>query len=372
MQAKPIRALLAALALAFCAASSWPQANSMAAEGRVTSGGRAVAGAQVVLINQSSFRTAKARTATNGSFSFTGLPRGSYTVEVFSATGEALYRKDTQISGDSSEPFLLDIVLTGAPVKIEPPPAQPPPPAAETTPPASKPAPPGKSSAPDTSSVDAYITKYNAALSTKDWPAAIAALKAIVAADPSRWDFYDALGNVQMTAEDYDGAAQSFGKGVEAAQQYIEHGPADGSRILQSDRDRAKTGLAQMMVNQGNAYLKQKKNDEAIDAYTKAAALAPDPGTAYFNLCVVHYNTAKVDGAIAACDKAIAASPNRPDAYFIKGALLVAASKTDKNGKVTAPPGTAETLRKYLELAPQGAHAADVRKMLAYIGARVP
>ena len=56
------------------------------------------------------------------------------------------------------------------------------------------------------------------------------------------------------------------------------------------------------------------------------------------------------------------------DAYFINGSLLVADSKTDMNGKIAAPPGTVEALRKYLEHAPNGAHVNDVQQMLAYLG----
>lgn len=72
-----------------------------------------------------------------------------------------------------------------------------------------------------------------------------------------------------------------------------------------------------------------------------------------------------------ACDKALTTDPNKADAWFIKGSLLVAESKTDKSGKVIAPPATAEALNKYLELAPDGAHVNDVKQMLDYIGATV-
>jgi tetratricopeptide (TPR) repeat protein len=123
-----------------------------------------------------------------------------------------------------------------------------------------------------------------------------------------------------------------------------------------------------MLINEGNAYLKLHKNKEAIDAYNKAASMDPNPARAYFNLCATQYNIGNVEGALHACDKAIAADPSKADAYFIKGSLFVADSKTDMNGKITAPPGTVEALSKYLELAPNGAHANDVRQMLGYLG----
>jgi tetratricopeptide (TPR) repeat protein len=98
-------------------------------------------------------------------------------------------------------------------------------------------------------------------------------------------------------------------------------------------------------------------------AYEKSAPLSPNPAIAYFNLCAVHYNTGDTTGTLDACDKAIAADPNKADAYFIKGSVLVGEAAF-ANGKYTAPPGTLEALNKYLALAPNGAHAADVRQMI--------
>jgi len=77
-----------------------------------------------------------------------------------------------------------------------------------------------------------------------------------------------------------------------------------------------------------------------------------------------------VAGALDACGKAIAADPNKADAYFIKGSLLVGESKTDASGKMIAPPGAAEALKKYLALVPNGAHADDVKQMLSFIGTK--
>src|SRR5262249_8998270 len=134
------------------------------------------------------------------------------------------------------------------------------------------------------------------------------------------------------------------------------------------DPAKKKAAIAKMLTQQGNAYLKLRKNKEAVDAYTKAASYDPNPGTAYFNLCATQYKTGNVDGALDACGKAIAADPSKADAYFIKGSLLVGASKTDASGKVIAAPGAAEALKRYLELAPNGAHAKDVKELLAFIG----
>ncbi|HTW33701.1 MAG TPA: tetratricopeptide repeat protein [Rhizomicrobium sp.] len=124
--------------------------------------------------------------------------------------------------------------------------------------------------------------------------------------------------------------------------------------------------ISKMLVNEGNCFLKLRRTQEATAAYEKAAPLSPTPARAYFNLCATYYNTGNTAAALPACDKAIQFDPNKADAYFIKGSLLIAES-TSVNGKVQAPPGTVAVLNKYLELAPNGPHASDVRQMLDYV-----
>jgi tetratricopeptide (TPR) repeat protein len=120
------------------------------------------------------------------------------------------------------------------------------------------------------------------------------------------------------------------------------------------------------------AYLKLKRYDEAMQAYTQAAQMSDQPGTAWLNVCALAYNLGQVDPGLAACDKAIAADPKLADAYFIKGSLLMGNASADAAGKLTAPPGTLESLQKYLQLQPDGPHAADARQMLDYLGVKTP
>lgn len=211
---------------------------------------------------------------------------------------------------------------------------------------------------------NALIKQVNEAITSKNWQAAVAPLKQLIADEPNNWAFYSAMGDVQFNLGAYDQALDAYGKGIGLA----ESGPADAK---DTDPARKKAGIGKMLTQEGNAYLKLRKNKEAVEAFSKAASLDPNPATAYFNLCATQYNIGNVDGALAACEKAIAADPNKADAYFIKGSLLLGESKADSNGNLVAPPGAAQALKKYLELAPAGAHAADVKKMLAVIGANV-
>lgn len=118
-------------------------------------------------------------------------------------------------------------------------------------------------------------------------------------------------------------------------------------------------------LSAGNANLKLKKNDAAIAAYTKAAALDPNPAVACFDLCAVMFNIGQPAAKIVPfCDKAIAADPKKADAFFIKGSSLYGEGALDKSNKYVVPPGAVETLKQYLVLAPGGPHVADIKLML--------
>jgi tetratricopeptide (TPR) repeat protein len=208
------------------------------------------------------------------------------------------------------------------------------------------------------------IQQVNEAMTSKNWQATVAPLRQLIADDPNNWRFYSVMGDVQLNLGTYDQAIDAYRKGIQLAE-------SDSTDPKNNDPGKNKAAIGKMLTQEGNAYLKLRKNKEAVDAYTKAASYDPNPGTAYFNLCATQYNAGNVDGAIDACGKAIAADPNKADAYFIKGSLLIGQSKTDSSGKVTAPAGAAEALKRYLELAPDGAHAKDVKEMLAFIGSKV-
>jgi tetratricopeptide (TPR) repeat protein len=214
-------------------------------------------------------------------------------------------------------------------------------------------------------SQNALIKQAMEAMTAKNWQAALAPLQQLIAEDPNNWQYYSALGDAQFNLGTYDQALAAYEKGIRLAQS-----APDGAKNPIDDLNK-KAAIGKMLTQQGNAYLKLRKNKEAVEAFTKAASLDPNPATAYFNLCATQYNAGNVDGALTACDKAIAADPSKADAYFIKGSLLIGESKTDSSGKVIAPAGAAEALKRYLELAPNGPHVSDVKQLLSFIGSNV-
>ena len=148
--------------------------------------------------------------------------------------------------------------------------------------------------------------------------------------------------------------------------------------------------LAAAANNQlGQVLGKTGKTKEAADAYESAAKADPPKASMYyFNEAATLFNANDMDGAAAAADKAITADPTKVDAYYIKGQALIQkidprnpaepsrliqkATVDPKTNKITAPPDCLAAYQKYLELAPTGPHAEEIKGILQGIGASVP
>lgn len=345
---------------------AWSQTAQI--QGTVTNAGAPVPNAQIVLTNLSNSRTLKVKADKNGSFAMLGVPFGDYEVEVSSSTGEKLYQQKNTIASTDGGPVTLKLdVSQGKPA------------GSAQAPQGGAPAPSGeqpkytkeqieemKKQNEKAGNMNELIKQAQAAMQAKNWQEAVNPLQQLVTMDPNNWQFYSALGDAQFNLGQYEQAVDAYQKGIQITETSVPVDPKNPT----TDPAKRKAGGAHMLTNEGNAYLKLHKNKEAVDAYTKAASMDPNPATAYFNLCATQYNTGNVDGALPACDKAIAADPSKADAYFIKGSLLLGESKME-NGKMVAPPGTAEALNKYLELQPDGPHANDVKQMLQAIGSKI-
>jgi tetratricopeptide (TPR) repeat protein len=374
MKKSAIVMMLAAMLLAV--APAWSQTVSAQVNGTVTDNGKPAPGMQVVLTNKDTGRTYKMKTDKNGKFDAVGVAySNSYNLEVFNPSGESVFKRgNVVINGEGGAAAILTIDISNAAATN----------LGMTNEVGTKPAAGGgdnkgqpkvtkeqieaiKAQNAKAQSMNSLISQAQNAMNAKQWQEAIGPLQQMIAADPNRWEFYQALGNSQLNLAQYDQAVQTYEKGIQVAESNTTVDPKNPS----SDPTKKKAGEAQMLTNEGTAYLKLKKNPEAIAAFNKAASMDPNPGTAYFNLCATQYNNNNMEAAAVACDKAIQADPNRADAYFIKGSALYGNGKMDANNKWTVPPGTTEALNKYLELAPDGAHATDVKAMLEAVGAKI-
>ncbi len=200
---------------------------------------------------------------------------------------------------------------------------------------------------------------YDQAMQAKDWPAAIAAAQQLVGSHATAENL-QLLGNAQLYSGATEASLATYDRALAAAAQ---EKPAEGQP------DTAwKDGVAKIYIGKGNALLKLKRNAEAIDAYNRSAELASNQGLAYFNVCAVLYNIGDTQNSAAACRKCVQADPSRANAWFVLGSDLFADAPTTAQGKVNASPETQEALEKYLALAPDGPHAADVKAMLDMVG----
>jgi tetratricopeptide (TPR) repeat protein len=218
--------------------------------------------------------------------------------------------------------------------------------------------------------------KLNAARTAevaKDYDTAIATLNEANQIDPSHEQIWFELGNSELNSAskltDTDEKQKRYDAAVTAYQKAIDL--RAGSEQAQKDPNNNAT-IAAYYNNLAQALSRERKVDDAVADYNKAAQLDPTKAATYlFNAGAALTNAGKVDDAIAMFDKVIAADPTKADAYYQKGVNLLGKETVGKDGKATAPPGTAEAFQKYLELAPNGPFAQPAKDMLASIGASV-
>lgn len=226
--------------------------------------------------------------------------------------------------------------------------------------------------------LNALLTQARADNKAGNYDAAIKAMQDATTAKPDEGILWITLGDAQLGAADaaakaakaagnptdpavtakYNDAAASYKKGVDL-----------NAASKKPSPEAAAAGYNQL----GQVYAKQGNAKDAADAYEQAAKAMPaNASMYYFNEAATLYNSGKLPEAEAAADKAIAADPKKAEAYYIKGQALITQATVDpKTQKIVAPPGCVEAYQQYLELAPDGPHAADVKGILDGIGVQV-
>ena len=351
---------VAMLLLAFFAGICWAQTAAAGARGTLKDNGRPLAGAQVILTSGDSGKTYKATADQNGAFEINDVvPGTNYKVEVLNASGQMVFsRSNIALNTEGSAPAVLTIdtsdpsktnLGTGSEGHLT-----------------SEQMAALKAHLAKAQAQSALVTRAINAINAKRWQEAVAPLHQLIADEPDRYEFQQSLGEVQFNLGQYDAAIQSFEKGIHLANSI----PVDPMNPA-TDPVKRKARVVSMLINEGNSFVKLRKSKEAIDAFSRATKADPTSEVAYFNLCAMLYNFHQTEAALPACNKAISLEPKHADAYFLKGSLLIEKSERDSTGKIKAVPGTAEALGKYLELQPDGPHAAQAKSMLAQIGAKV-
>jgi tetratricopeptide (TPR) repeat protein len=124
--------------------------------------------------------------------------------------------------------------------------------------------------------------------------------------------------------------------------------------------------------NYALALAKDKKIEDAKTNLDKAASLDPmGAGKYFYNMGALLVNSNQNEAAGDEFKKSIAADPTYADAYYQYGLYLTSKATADATGKITAAPGTVESLQKYLELKPDGQFAQPAKDLITSLGATV-
>jgi tetratricopeptide (TPR) repeat protein len=227
--------------------------------------------------------------------------------------------------------------------------------------------------------LNAMLTQARADNKAGNYDASIKAMQDATAAKPDEGILWITMGDAQLGSADTAAkAAKTAGTSPTdpaIAQKYTDAAASYKKGIdLNAASKKPSPEAAAAGYNQlGQTYAKMGNAKDSADAYEMAAKAMPaNASMYYFNEAATLYNAAKLPEAGAAADKAIAADPKKADAYYIKGQALIPQATVDpKTNKIVAPPGCVEAYQQYLELAPDGPHAADVKGILEGIGAQV-
>jgi len=326
-------------------------------------------GLAVQLKDSETGRKYNLKTDKKGEFFSIGISPGKYDVSV-SKDGKVVYTTKFQVSLNL-DVNQLDIDLTPAPAGQEA--AQQAPPQGQQPTQQPKLTEEQKKQIEEINKKNAEIQKENAKIgnlnnllkeaqadmTAKNYDGAVTVMEQAAQADNGQHDqVYGVLGDAYLGAKKYPEAITAYNKAIElgAAQ----------------TRPNAKQMIASYYNNIGQAYARTNKIPESIDAYNKAAEADPTRASQfYYNEGAVLTNTGKVDDANTAFTKAIQADPNHADAYYQRAINSLQKATVDKQGKMTAPPGTVDDFNKYLELQPSGPYAEGAKQMLDSLGAKV-
>jgi tetratricopeptide (TPR) repeat protein len=172
------------------------------------------------------------------------------------------------------------------------------------------------------------------------------------AAKPDAAILFGRLGQAKVGLKKYDEAETTFKKCLEV--------DAASKKPAAEVQGLCQAGL-------GEVYARTNKVTEAAAAFDEAAKANPPQAAFYLkNETVIFFQINNGDAQIAAADKAIALDPSNALLYYLKGNGLVQKTAEDPaTHKLVAPPGCLEAYQKYLQLAPTGPYAQEVKGILA-------
>jgi tetratricopeptide (TPR) repeat protein len=205
-------------------------------------------------------------------------------------------------------------------------------------------------------------------------------MKAAVAAKPDESILWFNYGETQLAQGEHLAAEdKKAGKPAMSDEDVLKlYSDAGDSYKKAADLDasskKPNVGTQAAAYNQmGTALSKSGKATEAAAAFENAAKVDPTKAGMYYNNeAAVLTNANQFDLVVAAADKAIAADPKNATPYYLKAQALVTKSSVDpKTQKLTPPPGCVDAYQTYLQLAPDGQFAPQVKEMLTQLGEKI-
>src|SRR5689334_19530203 len=101
MKTKLTSVAMVTLLFLAAAASAWSQSSTARIKGIITSGGKPLPDAKVVLTSRDNGRKFPFKADKNGQVSGFGVPYGAYDEEVFNANGEAVFKRALNIVSEN-------------------------------------------------------------------------------------------------------------------------------------------------------------------------------------------------------------------------------------------------------------------------------
>jgi tetratricopeptide (TPR) repeat protein len=136
--------------------------------------------------------------------------------------------------------------------------------------------------------------------------------------------------------------------------------------------------LGSIQAGLGECYARSGKVQEANAAFSAAAKDDPSHAEMYLrNQAVIFFQEHNSAAQVSAADQALQQDPSMPDPvkallYYIKGQGLVQNATIDpKTQRIVLPPECADAYEKYLQLAPDGQFAGEVKGILSQAGEKV-
>lgn len=171
------------------------------------------------------------------------------------------------------------------------------------------------------------------------------------------------LGAGQKGLKQYDQATTSYQKAL---------------TLEQASKKPSPEILGNIQSGLGECYARTGKVPEANQAFAAAAKDDPSHAEMYYrNQAVIFFQEHNSAAQVAAADQAITTDPGMPDQtkallYYIKGQGLVQNATIDpKTQRIVLPPECQDAYEKYLQLAPDGQFAGEVKGILQQAGAKV-